>query len=79
MFARHPTKPGRRREFLRGVVRYTALSGLAGVFALLVQNGRRPGNAGECVRQFACGHCSRAVRCQLPPAVEFRRKTPEAT
>ncbi len=59
-----------RRQWVTGLVRAGLLSILAVVSTVLM---RRSAD-GRCVQLNPCGDCGRLARCQLPAALEWKRR-----
>jgi hypothetical protein len=62
-----------RREFLRAALRYTALTGIAGVVATAVAR-RAPLNGPACGGSGICGGCSFLEGCKETRAADTRQK-----
>ncbi|MCX8155556.1 MAG: hypothetical protein N3J91_03725 [Verrucomicrobiae bacterium] len=58
-----------RRQFLRRWVRRGMLGALTAVGVTLVVRGQ------ACSRGGVCGGCSLLARCDLPPALDYRRQS----
>jgi hypothetical protein len=68
-------RDGRRRDFLRSVLRWP-LAGALGLAAGRLIGGRGPLKPGEtCVNRGACRGCAALPRCDLPQAA-LARKAP---
>jgi hypothetical protein len=63
-----------RRQWLKAALRGVALSGLAGIAAVLgLRRGGPAAHADGCPGQLPCGQCGWNVRCGLPPATAWRQ------
>jgi hypothetical protein len=65
--------PVERREFLRAALRYTALTGIAGVVATAVAR-KAPLNGPACGGSGICGGCSFLGGCKETRAADTRQK-----
>jgi hypothetical protein len=65
------SQPVERREFLRGALRYAALTGIAGVAAAVAR--RAPLNGPACGGQGVCGGCCHLGGCPETRAAAARQ------
>jgi hypothetical protein len=61
-----------RREFLRGLLRHTALGGIVAGSAYLILKPAGELEAGPCTDALHCGACVAFINCTLPRARSFR-------
>ena len=71
------SEPLKRREFLRSALRYTALTGIAGVAASAIAR-RAPLNGPACGGQGICGDCTHLAGCGETRAAAERESVERA-
>ena len=65
--------PSTRRQWLTGLLRWGALSGIATVAAVLIRR-RAGGLNSRCTLQLPCERCGNLATFQLPQAVARKRR-----
>ena len=70
-------KEQNRREFLTGLLRYTALALMAIITGLVVAKRRRLARDGICINKGICRGCSILEQCGLPLAMSQKQNLKE--